>query len=119
RRVRMAQTVKEKERERRARMRLRVLHHWEHVTQNVSQTCRFFGISRTIFYRWRRRYRRSGLAGLRDGYRGPGHHPSATPPHLVALILQVRRDRQYGPLRLSFFLQRYHQVYVSAPTIHR
>jgi len=35
------------------------------------------------------------------------------------LILQIRRERQYGPLRISFFLQRYHNVYVSAPTIHR
>jgi hypothetical protein len=35
------------------------------------------------------------------------------------LILQVRRQRQYGPLRISLFLQRYHQVYVSAPTIQR
>ena len=43
-------------------------------------------ISRTIFYRWRRRYRRSGLAGLHDGYRGPRNHPYTTPPHVVALI---------------------------------
>ena len=71
----MAQTAKERELERRARMRLRVLHHWEHVTRNICQTCRFFGISRTIFYRWRRRYRRQGLAGLRDGYRGHRNHP--------------------------------------------
>lgn len=115
----MTQSAKERERERRARARLRVVHHWEHVTRNISQTCRFFGISRTIFYRWRRRYRQGGLPALRDGYRGATNHPYSTPPHVVALILQVRRDRQYGPLRISFFLQRYHQVYVSAPTIHR
>ncbi len=37
----------------------------------------------------------------------------------MALILEIRRERQYGPLRISFFLQRYHNVYVSAHTIHR
>lgn len=37
----------------------------------------------------------------------------------MALILQARRERQYGPLRIRWFLERYHNVYVSAPTIHR
>jgi transposase InsO family protein len=115
----MGQTAKVREQGRKARARLRVLRHHEQVTRNVSQTCRYFGISRTLFYRWRARYRQHGLVGLQDGPRGPRHHPHTTPPHIVALILQVRREREYGPLRLSFFLQRYHNVYVSAPTVHR
>ena len=115
----MSHKAKEREQQRRAGTRLRVIHHYEQVTRNVSRTCRFFGISRTIFYCWLHRYREAGLAGLRDGARGPHHHPFTTPPHVVALILQVRRERQYGALRLSLFLQRYHNVYVSAPTIHR
>jgi len=115
----MKQTAKAKEQERRAQARLRVLHHHEQVTRNVSQTCRFFGISRTLFYRWRERYRQEGLVGLHDGPRGPRHPPFTTPPHIVALILEIRRERQYGPLRIRFFLEGYHQVYVSAPTIYR
>ena len=51
----MGQAAKERERDRKARTRLRVLRHYEYVTRNVSQTCRFFGISRTLFYRWRER----------------------------------------------------------------
>lgn len=115
----MGQKAKEREQRRKARARLRVIHHYEQVTRNVCRTCRHFGISRTIFYRWLHRYREAGLEGLQDGPRGPRHHPFTTPPHVVALILQVRRERQYGALRLSLFLQRYHNVYVSAPTIHR
>ncbi len=115
----MSQAAKAREQDRKARARVRVLHHCEQVTRNVSQTCRFFGISRSLFYIWRDRYRQDGLAGLRDGPRGPRHHPFTTPAHIVALILQVRRQRQYGPLRISLFLQRYHQVYVSPPTIQR
>ena len=115
----MGRAAKERVQDRRARVRLRPIRHYEQVTRNVSRTCRFFGISRTIFYRWLARYRRAGLVGLRDGQRGSRHHPYTTPPHIVALILRVRRERQYGPPRISFFLQRYHQVYVSAPTIQR
>ena len=115
----MGHAAKAREQERKARARLRVLHHYEQVTRNVSRTCRFFGISRTLFYRWRDRYQQEGLPGLQDGPRGPRYHPFTTPPQIVALILQIRRERQYGPLRISFFLQRYHNVYVSAHTIHR
>lgn len=39
------------------------------------------------------------------------------PPEVVALICQVRREREYGAPRLSLYLQRYHQVYVSPTTI--
>ena len=34
-------------------------------------TCRLFGISRTLFYEWRRRYQREGLEGLRPRLPGP------------------------------------------------
>jgi len=84
----MKHTAKAREQERRAQSRLRVLHHYEQVTRKVSQTCRFFGISRTLFYRWRERYRQEGLVGLRGGPRGPRHHPFTTPapgtPHGAA-----------------------------------
>jgi transposase-like protein len=53
----MGHAGKAREQERKARARLRVLHHYEQMTWNVSRTCRFFGISRTLFYRWRDRYR--------------------------------------------------------------
>ena len=80
----MSQAAKAREQDRKARARLRVLRHHGQVTRNVSQTCRFCGISRTLFYVWRERYQRDGLAGLRDGPRGPRHHPFTTPAHIVA-----------------------------------
>lgn len=38
--------------EHRARARLRMIQQFEQVAHNVSQTCRFFGISRTQLYIW-------------------------------------------------------------------
>ena len=46
----MSQAAKAREHDRQARARLRVLHDCEQVTRNVSQTYRFFGISRSLFY---------------------------------------------------------------------
>lgn len=40
----------EREAARQAKARLRIIEHYLKVTRNVSQTCRFFGISRTTFY---------------------------------------------------------------------
>ena len=36
----------------------------------------------------------------------------------MALVLQVRHERQHGPICICLCLQRYHQVYVSVPTIY-
>jgi len=106
-------------RTRRRPPRPRQLKLFEQVTHNVSRTCRFFGISRTLFYEWRRRYQRDGLPGLRPRLPGPRVSPFRTPPHLEALVLRVRQERQYGVPRLRLFLRRYHQVSLSPPTIRR
>jgi transposase-like protein len=76
----MSQAAKAREQDRKARARLRVLRHHEQVTQNVSQTCRFFGISRSLFYIWRDRYRQDGLVGLRDVLEGRATTPSRRQP---------------------------------------
>lgn len=75
----MSQAAKVREQDRKARARLRVLRHHEQVTRNVSQTCRFFGISRSLFYIWRDRYRQDGLVGLRDGPEGRATTPLRRP----------------------------------------
>jgi transposase InsO family protein len=43
----------------------------------------------------------------------------AQPPDFERLVLRLRQERQYGVVRLSLFLHRYHQIYVSPPTIYR
>jgi transposase InsO family protein len=111
--------TREREQDRKSGVRLRRIQHYEQVTRNVSRTCRFFGISRGQFYVWLRRYQLHGLAGLRDGKPGPKHHPFATPEPIVALILRIRQERQYGPRRICLYLRRYHQTYVSPNTIFK
>jgi transposase-like protein len=45
--------VTEHEQRRLVRHRLAILRHAEEVTGNVSATCRYYGISRPCFYKWR------------------------------------------------------------------
>jgi len=115
----MGKAATEQEKLRQAKARLRRIQHYEQVTHNVSQTCRFFGVSRRQFYTWLKRYREQGLEGLKNLKSGSRKPHLATPPHIVALILRVRAERQYGPIRICLYLQRFHRVYVSVPTIYK
>ncbi|MEV7443244.1 leucine zipper domain-containing protein [Streptomyces sp. NPDC091204] len=68
----------QQQQDRQAQHRLAVLRHAEEVTGNVALTCRYYGISRTCFYKWQRRYQDEGLDGLRDRSSKPHHCPHAT-----------------------------------------
>ena len=54
--------------------KLRILNHAKQ-TGNVSQTCRYFGISREIFYRWKRAYEKDGERALVNSKPCPPHRP--------------------------------------------
>jgi transposase-like protein len=47
---------------RKVKARLRMLQHAQRVSGNVSQTCRFFGVSRALYYIWKERYEKHGIA---------------------------------------------------------
>jgi hypothetical protein len=64
--------------------------------RKVSQTCRFFGVSRALFQIWEKRFEKNGLAGLRDKPRRPHHNRYRIPPEIVSLILRIREERRYG-----------------------
>lgn len=77
----------EQQQDRQARWRLAILRHAEEISGNVAQTCRYYGISRTRFYIWQRRYQEEGLAGLRDRSSRPHHSPTATHADIVNKIV--------------------------------
>ena len=68
----------DREQQRKVRHRLAVLRHAEEVSGNIAATCRYYGISRQVFYKWRRRFEEGGEEGLRDRSSAPFHSPNAT-----------------------------------------
>jgi transposase-like protein len=84
-----------------AQRRLAILRHAEEITSNVSQTCRYYRISRPRFYIWLRRYQDEGIAGLRDRSSRPHHSPNATHADVVAKIVYLRRRYHFGPLKIE------------------
>src|SRR4028118_2254290 len=86
---------------------------------NVAKTCRRYGISRELFYRWRRRYQAQGLVGLRDQHHAPHHCPRATHPDIVQKILYLRQHYHMGPWRIRMYLLRYHEIVIADQTVYR
>jgi transposase-like protein len=58
----MKNPVYEQIQARKVKARLRMLQHAQRISGNVSQTCRFFGVSRALFYIWKERYEKHGVA---------------------------------------------------------
>lgn len=109
----------ERERERRAQRRLAVLRHAEEVSGNVAATCRYYGISRNIFYRWKRRFEDEGIEGLKDRSSRPLVSPKVTDAEVVGKIIHLRRHYHFGPLKIAMYLRRYHDVTISQSGVWR
>jgi hypothetical protein len=84
---------------------------------NVSEACRQGGISRTIFYDYKRRFDEQGLVGLKDLPPIPKPHPFTTAPVLVERILEL--SLLHPARSCNLVSGRLHQegVVVSYPTV--
>jgi transposase InsO family protein len=89
------------------------------LTGNVAQTCRYFGISREKFYKWKRRFEEHGAAGLCDRPRAPHHSPNETPREVVSKILYLRQSYHFGAGKIRDYLRRFHDVRVAASSVQR
>src|SRR5579863_2958224 len=79
----MENQVNEQIQARRVKGRLRMLQHAQRMSGNVSQTRRFFGVSRALFYFCKHRYEKSGLASLRHQPHRPHNIRYRIPPEIV------------------------------------
>ena len=99
--------------------RLKILRHADSDQWNVAQTCRYFGISRTAFYRWKKRFDQHREAGLADRSRTPHHQPRATSSAVVSKILSLRQNYHFGAYRIAAYLRRFHQIEIARSSVHR
>ncbi|HLC35895.1 MAG TPA: IS481 family transposase [Anaerolineales bacterium] len=90
------------DRQGRQQSRLRVIVRAQQMG-NVSKACREFGIPRSLFYRWRKRYLAYGPDGLRPGHAGArrGRPPTLSMQAERAVLALALVWPTWGPLRLS------------------
>jgi transposase InsO family protein len=77
----------------------------------VSALCAELGISRQTFYKYRRRFRAGGLAGLADRSRRPHRSPRQIRPEVEELILTWRKTLEddgldYGAQAIWYWMRR-------------
>ena len=72
---------------------------------NVSEACRRYGIKRTQFYKFKRRFQVQGVEGLKNLPPIPKNHPLTTPPAQIEQILDLAlKHPAYGCSRLESLL---------------
>ena len=101
-------------------MRLRVMQRAQ-ALGNVSAVCRELGISRTLFYRWRKRFERYGIDGVhprrQGGRRG---RPVQVPAEIERLVLSVAiSTATWGCGRIAAYLTRTWRLRVAPSTVQR
>jgi transposase InsO family protein len=92
--------------------KLRVLKYAEEIG-NVSKTCRYFGITREGFYKWKRAYLRKGEEGLINGKPCPQNLKLRIPSRIEEKILYMRTNYHLGQQKISWLLERHHGIKVS------
>ncbi len=107
-----------KDEERVVKRKLRILRYAEQIG-NVSKACRYFGIPRSIFYEWRNAFKVNGEEGLQHKKPIPKNQPNRTPDEVVEKVLHLRRKYHLGPIRIMWYMARYHDKRMSDATIYR
>ena len=101
-------------------MRLRVIERAQAVG-NVSAVCRELGISRTLFYRWRKRLERYGSDGLHPRRLRPqAGRPVSVTPEVERLVLGIAISAAtWGCRRIAAYLARTWDLRLAPSTVQR
>ena len=94
------------------RRKLKVLNYVKE-NGNVSKACRFFGISRETYYKWKRDYEAKGESALINSKPCPQNPKLRIAADIEQQILHLRRTYYLGQQRISWYLMRYHGIKVS------
>ena len=72
-----------------------------HEGSNHRELCRRFGISPKTGYKWLKRYRQGGVAGLEDRSRRPLSSPTCTSPEVEQRVIALRREHVWGGRKIE------------------
>jgi putative transposase len=93
---------------RQAQKRLRWFDYYQAHGRKAALTCRYFGISRETFYRWKRRYDPENLTTLEDRSHRPHHRrrPTWTAEQAAAVRRLREQYPRWGKDKLAVLLRR-------------
>ena len=86
---------------------------------NVKKACRYYGISRSIYYEWLEKYKLYGEKGLINSKPCPENPRLRTPKHIEEKVLYLRKKYHFGPERIHLYLKRFHDIQTSESSVYR
>ncbi len=91
----------------------------ERSGKSISDVCIAFGVSRATWYKWKRRYDTYGVDGLKNQSRKPHNIKNVkVTEELEKLVLELRLNNRFGPMRIRFRLKRKYGVSLGTKTIY-
>ena len=76
---------------------------------NVSEACRGAKVSRSTYYRWKPRYEKEGVEGLREPRSHAVHHPCTIDSGIKRRIIELRREHpDWGKKRIAQWIWKEH-----------
>ena len=91
----------------------------ERSGKSISDVCIAFGVSRATWYKWKRRYDTYGIDGLKNQSRKPHNIKNVkVTEELEKLVLELRLNNRFGPMRIRFRLKRKYGVSLGTKTIY-
>ena len=91
----------------------------ERSGKSISDVCIAFGISRETWYKWKRRYDVYGVDGLKNQSRKPHNIKNVkVTEELEKIVLELRLNDRFGPMRIRFRLKRKYGVSLGTKTIY-
>lgn len=82
-----------------------------------TKACREFEVAKSTFYEWKNAYKRDGVAGFKRKKPVAHSHPRKLSKDIVDKILHIRRSYQLGPIRIMWYLERYHGINISESSV--
>ena len=91
----------------------------ERSGETISDVCIAFGVSRATWYKWKRRYDTYDIDGLKNQSRKPHNIKNLkVTEELEKLVLELRLNNRFGPMRIRFRLKRKYGVSLGTKTIY-
>ncbi len=91
----------------------------ERSGKTISDVCTAFGVSRQTWYKWKRRYNVYGIDGLKNQSKRPHNIKNVkVTKELEKIILELRLNNRFGPMRIRFRLKRKYEISLGTKTIY-
>lgn len=88
----------------------------ESINSSVTSVCKKYNISRTIFYRWLKRYELSGIEGLNDIQKNFIPKNKISPEIETTILNLVKIHPDYGPESLKYLLEEL-EIFISVSAV--